>query len=312
MSSTGRHNGTVIARLHDGLGNQLFIYAAARALATARGATLLVDEHSGFAHDRRYGASCQIRHFAIEAPRAPCRLSYDFPLGRQLRDLETALSLKLPLQHRFMIREADFDAASAGAPLRDVIRAEGYWQSPRYFSQIADDIRREFRVVTELSAQSEAVRRDIRAANAIGLHVRQMHGAHHAFNAPPPKAVPQLPYDYYEEAVTRIAARAENPVFFCFADNFEWIRERWNFPWPIRYVDHNRGSDNAHEDIALMRECRHFIVGNSTFSWWGAWLCDAPDKRVVAPSNTGAVPWGSEKDLFPADWDVLPIRAARG
>lgn len=306
-----RRKDVVIARLHDGLGNQLFIYAAARRMAKERDAELLVDGYSGFAHDRRYGAICQLQHFAIRAPFASARLSYDYPLGRQIRDLQTSLSRNLPLSQRFMIREADFDAACAGAPLRHVVRAEGYWQSPRYFADIADEIAEEFRVVSPLSEKSEATLKDIESSNAVCIHVRQMHGAHHTFNAAPPKQTPQLPFSYYEEAVARVAGRVQNPVFFCFADNFEWIRERWSFPYPVRFVDHNRARENAYEDIALMSGCRHFIVGNSTFSWWGAWLSRAPGKYIVAPSNLGAVPWGSEKELFPPGWDVLPVTAVR-
>lgn len=298
----------IVARLHDGLGNQLFIYAAARAIAEARGAALLLDARSAFAHDKKYGAVAQLQHFAIAAPFAPERLCFLPPFGRQRRDLEITLSQHLPLRYRFMVREADYEALVGGAKLRRLVRLEGYWQSERYFAAIAGKIARELEVVTPLSPRSLEVAQEIAESEAVCLHVRQMHGAHHAFNAPPPKATPQLPFSYYEEAIARLTARVKNPTFFCFADNFPWIRERWKFPYPIRFVDHNRSS--AHEDIALMRRCRHFIIGNSTFSWWGAWLSSAPDKIVIAPDNRGAVPWGSEADLLPARWEVLKIAAA--
>lgn len=297
----------LVARLHDGLGNQLFIYAAARAIAAARGATLLLDTVSAFAHDRKYGAISQLQHFAIAAELAPARYCFLPPFGRQRRDLMLSLSAKLPLRHRFMVRESDFDALMAGARARCVLRLEGYWQSERYFASIADTIARELDIVSPLSPRSLEVARQIDASQAVCLHVRQMHGAHHAFDKAPPPAYPQLPYSYYEEAVARLTQRVADPVFFCFADNFPWIRERWNFPYPIHFVDHNRGSDKAHEDIALMRRCRHFIIGNSTFSWWGAWLSGAPGKIVIAPDNRGSVPWGSEAGLLPARWTILKV-----
>jgi hypothetical protein len=296
----------IIARLHDGVGNQLFIYAAARAIADARGAELLIDAVSGFARDRKYGAAQQINRFAIRAPVAPPSLSYPPPFGRHIRDLQVSVSKHLPLGRRFVIREADFDAVMAGARLRSTVRLEGYWQSERYFAAIADKIKDEFQVASPLSAQSLEIAELITRTDAICLHVRQMHGAHHAFNQPPPSEITQLPFSYYEDAVARLAARVPNPTFFCFADNFPWIRERWKFPFPIHFVDHNRG-DKSYEDVALMSLCRHFIIGNSTFSWWGAWLSRAPDKIVIAPDNRGRVRWGSEDDLLPARWEILKV-----
>jgi len=296
----------IIARLHDGLGNQLFIYAAARAIAEARGAELLLDVYSGFARDRKYGATSQLNHFAVKAPAAPMRLSHPPPFGRHVRDLQIALSKRLPLGRRFVIREADFDAVIAGAPLRSTVRLEGYWQSERYFAGIADKIRDELQVISPLSPRSREIADLIAGTEAVCIHVRQMHGAHHAFDQPPPSQIPQLPFSYYEEAVARLVQRVPNPTFFCFSDNFPWIRERWNFPFPVHFVDHNRG-ERSYEDVALMRRCRHFIIGNSTFSWWGAWLSDNPDKIVIAPDSRGRVRWGSEDNLLPGSWEILKV-----
>lgn len=300
----------IIARLHDGLGNQLFIYAAARAIAEARGAKLLLDSRSAFAHDRKYGAISQLQHFSIRADFAPKALCFLPPFGRQIRDLEIALSEHLPLKHRFMVREADFAELCAGAPLRRLVRLEGYWQSERYFAPIAEKIAEELRVVSPLSPKSLLLRDLISSSQSVGLHVRQRRGAHHDPDRAPPAQTPQLPFSYYEDAVVRVAAKLEQPVFFCFGDNPDWIRERWKFPYPVHFVDHNRSQEQAYEDLALMSACKHFVVGNSTFSWWGAWLSRHPGKYVVAPASEGKFVWGSETDMIPARWDVLRIEDA--
>lgn len=302
---------TIIARLHDGLGNQLFIYAAGRALAEARGAKLLLDAHSGFARDRRYGAISHLHHFAVTADFAPRKLCYPPPFGRQLRDLQTSISRHVPLRHRFMIREADFAAAAAGAPLRNLARLEGYWQSERYFSTVADRIAEELQVVTPLSPESQTVLDDIRRSqNPVAVHIRQRRGAHHESVTTPPPQTPQLPFSYYEEAIGRVAERLGAPTFFCFGDNPLWLRERWRFPHEVRFVDHNRSQSQAHEDLALMAACRHFIIGNSTFSWWGAWLSRWPDKTVIAPASEGRFVWASETDIIPARWETLAVAGA--
>lgn len=300
----------IIARLHDGLGNQLFIYAAARAIAEARGAELLLDSHSGFARDRKYGAISQLSHFALAAAFAPMQLCYPPPFGRQIRDLQISASRHLPLAHRFVIREADFEAVMAGAPLRSTVRLEGYWQSERYFASISPKIRDELQVISPLSHRSMELMAQVAQTNSVGLHIRQRRGAHHDHDKPPTTATPQLPFSYYEEAIARVVARVEQPNFFCFGDNPDWIRERWKFPYPVHFVDHNRTQEVAYEDLALMSACNHFIVGNSTFSWWGAWLSRNAEKYVVAPASEGKFVWGSEKDLIPASWDVLKIDGA--
>jgi hypothetical protein len=296
--------------LHDGLGNQLFIYAAARRIAEARGSKLLLDTTSGFARDRKYGAISQIHHFNIKAGIAPVRLSYPPPFGRHIRDLQNAASKHLPLSQRFAVREKDFDDAVSGAPLRRIVRIEGYWQSEKYFAPITDKIADELNVVSTLSGKSREFLKLIEASQSVGLHIRQRRGAHHSLATPNVSGTPQLPFSFYEEAIALAAARVVNPVFFCFGDNPDWMRERWKWPFPVHFIDHNSSQEHAYEDLALMRACKHFVVGNSTFSWWGAWLSANPGKFIVAPASEGRFTWGSEPDLLPARWTVLKIEGA--
>jgi hypothetical protein len=194
--------------------------------------------------------------------------------------------------------------------LRRLVRLEGYWQSERYFAPIAEQIAHELQIVSPLSPRSQEFEALIASSNAVALHIRQRRGAHHEDASVKPVATPQLPFSYYEEAVARVAARIEAPTFFCFGDNPDWIRERWKFPYPAHFVDHNRTQDRAYEDLALMSACNHFVAGNSTFSWWGAWLGRHPEKYVIAPASEGRFTWGSEKDLLPSRWDVLKIEGA--
>lgn len=238
----------IVARLCGGLGNQLFIYAAARRIAEARGAELLLDAYSDFAKDRKYGAISQLQHFAIKADFAPKELCFSPHAGRHLRDLQVSLSKHLPLRHRFIVREADFDALCGGAPLRRLVRLEGYWQSERYFAPIADKLVDELQVVSPLSAKSREVLDRIAATQSVCVHIRQRRGAHLAFGRQPPPQAPQLPFAYYEEAVERVCRHVERPTFFCFGDNPDWMRERWKFPYPVHFVDHNRSQETAYED----------------------------------------------------------------
>ena len=299
-----RPNEYIIARLHGGLGNQLFVYAAARQIAAARGTRLLLDGTSAFVRDRKYGAICQLQHFAAAAPFAPPELCFENQIARWRRDIENGISEHVALRHRFVVREKDFGELCSGGALRRTVRLEGYWQSERYFAPIADQIRRELTVTSPLSVASRDMLARIGDCEAVCVHIRQRRGAPHAPSLPPPPRFAQLPYTYYEKAVALIAQKVARPIFFCFGDNPDWLRERWNFPYPALFVEHNQSQERAYEDLALMTRCRHFIIGNSTFSWWGAWLADA-GKIVVAPSNEGPLKWASEPDVSPSGWTVL-------
>lgn len=91
------------------------------------------------------------------------------------------------------------------------------------------------------------------------------------------------------------------PHFFVFSDDTAWVKEHLNISYPVTLVEHN-GADAGHEDMRLMSMCRHHIIANSSFSWWGAWLNPGIDKRVIAPSrwfNDACIDTG---DLLPASW----------
>jgi len=104
---------------------------------------------------------------------------------------------------------------------------------------------------------------------------------------------------YYQRAVDTLSQRVPNPHFFVFADfaDPDWVKEHVRTRHPIEFVTHN-GADKDTEDFWLMTQCRHFIIANSTFSWWTAWLGRHPDKIVIAPKDA----IGRMITSVPASW----------
>ncbi len=108
--------------------------------------------------------------------------------------------------------------------------------------------------------------------------------------------------DYYREAIRRVREKVENPVFFVFSDDPDYAREMLGDLGEAVYVTHNTGAE-SYRDMQLMSRCRHHIIANSTFSWWGAWLDPWPGKTVCAPAR-----WLQGDDrvtagqILPADW----------
>ena len=152
----------------------------------------------------------------------------------------------------------------------------GHWQKHEYYEPIAAQLAREFTVNTQPNAANRDMLRRIRASEtAVAVHVRRgdyLESSHHFVCHP----------DYYRAAFRQLGEALTNPVFFIFSDNIPWTRRHVLPPGETHYVDIN-GPLQAHEDMRLMRACSHFVIANSTFSWWPAWLAEARDKIVIAP-----------------------------
>jgi len=317
----------IIAKLSDGLGNQMFQYALGKHLAcrhdtelrldlswfenrTAHGGTDRTITIDGFdidftratEHDiqgivggktaanllRRYG------HHLKYAPRLGWRY---FNYVREIQDGPDEYPLSWAYRRRFYPGVFDIGPDAY---------LDGYWQAPEYFEESAEIIRDDFSVTEPPEGQNADTMDAIESNVAVSIHVRRGDQVEQGpdwsdyGNA--------LPETYYEQAVKHITERISDPHLFVFSDDPEWARTSLEFEYPTTFVTHNDGSTD-YEDIRLMRHCDHHVIANSTFSWWGAWLNSDPEKRVVAPS-----PWKQfgypdgivqEWDLIPDDWTVL-------
>jgi hypothetical protein len=171
----------------------------------------------------------------------------------------------------------------------------GFWQSPRYFDSFQDEIRNTFSFdKLQLSKKSNALLTILQSVESVSIHIRRGDFLTKMNNVTCDNA-------YYMKAISLINSKIENPYFVFFSDEPEWVKE--NFPSSNAvYVDWNRGIDSW-QDMCLMSKCKHNIIANSTFSWWGAWLNENKEKIVIAPSefirNT------KTPHIYPIDWIIL-------
>lgn len=293
----------VIPRIFGGLGNQLFIYAAARRLALVNNAELVLDDRSGFAWDERYQRQYQLDHFAI-----PCRKATALerlePFSRIRRYAKRRWNARRPFEQRKYLRQEgiDFDPRLLAIKPCSRLYLEGYWQSEGYFKDIEPQIRKDLRIQPPTDAINQQVAAKICATDAVAVHVR-------FFDAPDP--VPDKPFanntpgGYYQRAIHVMEQRTSNAHYFIFSDRPEAARTRISLPDKrVTLVHHNQGDAMAYADLWLMTQCRHFIIANSTFSWWGGWLAHNHGKVVIAPGGerrVGVSPWGFE-GLLPSSW----------
>lgn len=155
----------------------------------------------------------------------------------------------------------------------------GFFQSAACFENIKDELREAFTVVTPPSSENAALIQEISSCNAVCLHVRRGDYADYA-------QLQVCNYDYYRTAVQQACEVLDSPVFYVFStghDDVEWVKQNYHFDAQVRYID----LDNPdYEEIRLMMNCKHFIISNSTFSWWAAALSNnVADKKVWMPSR---------------------------
>jgi hypothetical protein len=150
---------------------------------------------------------------------------------------------------------------------------DGYWQNEKYFIDIKSDVQKAFTF-------QESANNPILDGNSVSLHVRrgdyveiENQGVYGNI----------CTKDYYEKAIKYIMENVENPHFYLFSDDIEWV-EKNIYQDGMTIVDNNRG-DNSYLDMLLMSKCRHHIIANSTFSWWGAWLGTYEGTITVSPSR---------------------------
>ena len=175
---------------------------------------------------------------------------------------------------------------------------DGYFQSDKYFREYADVIRSDFEVSIPASQKNTDMIEKIQSVNAVSLHIRR---GDYVKNSHTQALHGTCNPEYYKKAIEYITERVENPVFFIFSDDIDWVKENMKTGYEQYFIDFNDASQN-HEDLRLMKNCKHHIIANSTFSWWGAWLNPSTEKIVTMPSVWFAGYNYDTSDLYPDGW----------
>ncbi|WP_020604054.1 alpha-1,2-fucosyltransferase [Spirosoma spitsbergense] len=282
----------VVVELMGGLGNQMFQYAFGMQLAHQRQDTLTV---STFLLSNKLLAN--LRNYTYR-PFELCIFGIDKPKASPFNLLRALLPFDL---NTSLLRETDDPEAVIPAASARIV-CVGYWQSEHYFEEVTVHVREKFIFRQPFNSFTSRLANNLNGIpNSVFVHIRRGDyvtnkgaNAHHGL----------CDRTYYERAVTFMREHLENPLFFIFSDDLEWVsQELGPILEPATYVGGNQKNDSW-QDMYLMSLCRHAIVANSSFSWWGAWLSPHASKIVVAPKEWFGKPLLPVKtnDLIPNSW----------
>ena len=290
----------IITKLCGGLGNQMFQYCAARQLAEKH-RTILKLDISGF-------EACSLRRYSLWAFNIVENISSRGEvmalrgcdtgrIGRRLGNIfENIFDLR-PIRKSYF-REKTFAFDPNVLCLPDNVYLDGYWQSEKYFLAVAGIIRSELTLKVRESTLDRAVSRDIERSLSVSVHVRR---GDYITNEHTNRVHGACGLSYYARSAAVMQRSDWSPHFFVFSDDSVWTASKLTLPGSTTFVDHN-GPDLDFQDLRLMSKCKHHIIANSSFSWWGAWLCTNENKVVIAPSQWFSAGDRGTKDLIPENW----------
>lgn len=291
----------IIVKLIGGLGNQMFQYAAGRCLAHKYSTELKLDIRDFKNYTlRNYDLNSFgiIQNFATSSDLSHILFPSDRIAIRAFKRVKWNISRVQRIEY---IKEKEFSFQQNFLKLPDNIYLDGYWQSEKYFLGIENIIRKEFTVTNPLTSISRDLAERIKNCEAVSLHVRR--GDY--VSDPKTNSVHGVcGIEYYCNAIDMIHEKIENPCFFIFSDDPEWACCNIKPDAPTTYVKYNDCSKD-YEDICLMSMCKHNIIANSSFSWWGAWLNENPEKIVIAPKKWFNSKDMNTRDLLPDKWHKL-------
>jgi hypothetical protein len=272
-----------------GLGNQMFQYAYF--LRLNENYQNMYFDISNFANYKLHNGYELERIFSIQTVTPPQHLLKNFKTGFLAKLLS-----KFELNNKHIIQNnMHFDIKYLH--IKHDCYLSGYWQSEKYFKTISNKIKQAFTFGTLDNANSK-IAKQIKYTNSVSIHIRRGDYVNH------PKHGEICTLNYYHNAINLIKSIVDNPIFYVFSDDIQWCQTNL-FPDGIAVYVNGNDWKNSYKDMHLMSLCKHNIIANSSFSWWGAWLNTNEDKTVIAPKIWFNDPSIDTKDLTPINWIKL-------
>ena len=289
----------IIVRVTGGLGNQMFQYAMYKSLEK-KGKLVKLDSKSFYETKKEHNGYELERIFDIK-PNKPTKEDLE---KFDENNISTLFKIKRKLfgDKKFVYDTKEYVFNKDVYKLKNSY-LNGYWQSIKYFEGIENDIKKDFRFKNQLDNKNLEILNEIENSNSISIHIRRGdYMSPENYNMYGCIATPT----YYKKAIKVIEEKVENPTFFVFSNDMDWVKKNIQINSRVFYIDINSGN-GSYKDMQLMSNCKHNIIANSSFSWWGAWLNENKNKIVIAPKkwiNREDVD-SDKRELFCEGWTLL-------
>jgi hypothetical protein len=291
----------IFVQLRGGLGNQMFQYATARSLSIKNNTSVNMDLTEYDQINRRPHEVYNLNHFNISGNILEhCELKRFYKTNFFERLIFKLKKITGMEKTRLVYEKRWFHYDSSIKTLPDNVYLRGYWQCEKYFSDIRDIILDEYTPGSQLSSNSLLVKEAIiKSNNSVSLHIRR---GDYISDKKTNTYFHICPPEYYNECLSRLNQYAGKHLdLFIFSDDIDWAKSNLNFDYNTFFVE-NKNIQLAFEDIYLMSLCKHNIIANSSFSWWGAYLNRNKGNFIFAPSK-----WVNDNtinidDILPSSW----------
>lgn len=285
-----------------GLGNQMFQYAIAKNLAIKNKTEVIFD--LTFINHRMPGTKYVFRNFDLDIfSNIKNKTTFLSKVSKYFRNLAYILQtiinkVGIKINKNYFVTEKkqyEFDT--------DIMKSgkdrylSGYWQNEKYFKDIKDTIATNFSKFTyPLSNKSLRLQEEIKKTNSVCVNFRRTD--YLTINT----FMGNIDTHYYDNAIKLMSEKVKDLHLFVFSDDIEWCKENFKSQFPVTFVDHTYAGKKFSDYLQLMINCKHYIIPNSTFAWWAAWLNPSKDKIVIAPKTWIISNDYNPSDMVPPEW----------
>lgn len=305
----------IYLRIRGRIGNQLFMYATARMIQKLKGndEQIVIEDHDNLAANYVNSLTeYPLRNVRfVEAMPDDLKKHFrkqwilerfDRRMASVIRNYNRICSFQRFMQPHYQ-KKGLFCYQDGYIPYPDEWTADtlvdGFFQSEKFFAPIADEIRQTYRLADEINRSGYPNLEQIKSRNTVCISIKVQHNAGNPM-------YDVCHDDYYAKAIAYIEQHVENPLFFVCSDNVDYVKEHLIDTTKHDVVEQDM-SYPVHISLAVMAQCKHFIISNSTFAWWAQYLSDYEDKIVCAPSKWYGIDADWQYDIYQDNWVRIEV-----
>ena len=291
----------IVVKISEGLGNQLFMYANAYALSKRYNYDLHIDNTSGYFKTKNKIRSYKLDNFIISNDIVNSAFKFD----TYRKDIKYKIQKKLDIFNKnknFLIETKDSQKKTKFTKINlkdysNTIFIDGNFECEKYFVDYENDIKKMFKIKDYLIDANNKYIENLKESNSVSICIRQNRYSERK-NKDITKSIKftKDTIDYVYKSIDYIKKNVQNPKFFIWSNDLSKLNYYFN---EDEYVFINNKKNKSLNDFYLFKYCKHFIVGPTTFHWWGAWLNENPSKICIRPKNINP---SNNENFWPEKW----------